>query len=61
MDNKTRKATITLLSDLLTASTGAFLAGFATMLLQRDWPTAILCLVLAFIDGFATISFRRQL
>ena len=35
MHNKTRKAILTLLADLLTASTGGFLAGFATMLSLR--------------------------
>jgi hypothetical protein len=61
MDRKTRKATLTLLADLLTTSTAGFFAGFATMLLQKDWPTAIICFVLAISDGFATIYFRRQL
>jgi hypothetical protein len=61
MDSKTRTAILTLLADLLTASTGAFLVGFATALLQKDWQTAIMSLALAICDGFATIYFRRQL
>jgi hypothetical protein len=61
MDSKTRKATLTLLADLLTTSTAGFLAGFATMLLQKDWSTATISLALAICDGFATIYFRRQI
>lgn len=44
MDSKTRKAILTLLADLLTASTGGFLAGFATMLSLSDWSTASISL-----------------
>lgn len=61
MDSKTRKAIVTLLADLLTTSTGAFLAGFATMLSLSDWLTACISLLLAIFTGFATIYYRRQL
>ena len=60
MDNKTRKAAFTLLADLLTASTAGFLAGFATTLLQQDWPTVIVSLALALLNGCATIYFRQK-
>lgn len=61
MEGKTRKAMLTLLADLLTASTGAYLAGFATMISLSDWVTAIISLLLAIFTGFATIYYRRQI
>ena len=61
MDSKTRKAALTLLADLLTVSTAGFFAGFATMLVQKDWSTAIISLLLAIFDSFATIYYRRQI
>ena len=60
MTKKTVQAAHTLLADILTASTIGFLTAFATQLLQNDWTTAFISLLLAMCNGFATIYFRRQ-
>ena len=61
MHRKTRNATLTLIADLLTGSTGAYLTAFAVALAQKEWITASISFLIAVFTGCATIYFRRQL
>jgi Co/Zn/Cd efflux system component len=59
MNKKTRDATLTLIADLLTASTGAYLTAFAIALAQKEWTTVVISFLLALFTGCATIYFRQ--